>query len=160
MKKYKWILILSNLLLLLVFFNFSVVKKEQTLKEGKLILLDLAPVDPRSLMQGDYMQLAYAITNGRSSTDIPKRGYCVVELDKNGVVNRYRFQKVKSKLLEGQYLIKYFSGKWSLNIGAESYFFQEGTAEKYDKAKYGGIRVDEEGNSVLVGLYDENRKQL
>ena len=48
----------------------------------------------------------------------------------------------------------------SINIGAESYFFQEGDAEKFEKAVYGGLRVDNKGNSVLVGLFDENKKQI
>ena len=56
MKKYSRILIIANLILLLGYFNWSVYKKEQTLKDGQLILLQLAPVDPRSLMQGDYMR--------------------------------------------------------------------------------------------------------
>ena len=59
MKKYSRILIIANLILLLGYFNWSVYKKEQTLKDGQLILLQLAPVDPRSLMQGDYMRLSY-----------------------------------------------------------------------------------------------------
>ena len=59
MKKYSRILIIANLILLLGYFNWSVYQKEQTLKEGQLVLLQLAPVDPRSLMQGDYMRLNY-----------------------------------------------------------------------------------------------------
>ena len=57
MKKYSRILIIVNLILLLGYFNWSVYQKEQTLKDGQLVLLQLAPVDPRSLMQGDYMRL-------------------------------------------------------------------------------------------------------
>ena len=45
MKKYSRILIIANLILLLGYFNWSVYKKEQTLKDGQLILLQLAPVD-------------------------------------------------------------------------------------------------------------------
>ena len=57
--------------------------------------------------------------------------------------------------------IEYTSKGWrEINIGAESFFFQEGEAEKYDKAKYGGIKVDSEGNSLLIGLYDEKRKKI
>ena len=32
MKKYKWIIILLNLVLLLLYFNYSVIEKEQLLK--------------------------------------------------------------------------------------------------------------------------------
>ena len=66
MKKYSRILIIANLLLLLGYFNWSVFKKEQTLKDGQLVLLHLAPVDPRSLMQGDYMRLNYEINSSPS----------------------------------------------------------------------------------------------
>ena len=53
MKKYSRILIIANLILLLGYFNWSVYQKEQTLKEGQLVLLQLAPVDPRRRRAGD-----------------------------------------------------------------------------------------------------------
>ncbi|AYN00091.1 GDYXXLXY domain-containing protein [Chryseobacterium aahli] len=161
MKKYKWLIIILNLLILLVYFNFSVSKKEELLKDGKLILLSLAPVDPRSLMQGDYMSLRYSISQDLNSEMLPKRGYCVVTLDKNGIAQRQRFQKNKTPLKDGEYLINYTSSdNWNINIGAESFFFQEGQGEKYEKAKYGAVKVDKEGNSLLTGLYGENLKQI
>ncbi|MGV8946547.1 MAG: GDYXXLXY domain-containing protein [Lutibacter sp.] len=156
MKKYKWLIILLNLILLLVYFNYSVVKKEELLKNGQLILLELAPVDPRSLMQGDYMALRYKISESIDYNNMPKRGYCVVRLDANGVANKVRFQKDLTPLNEGEHFIKYTSSDLqSVNIGAESFFFQEGQAEKYDKAKYGGVKIDKNGNSLLIGLYNE-----
>ncbi len=42
MKKYSRILIIANLILVLGYFNWSVYKKEQTLKDGQLVLLQLA----------------------------------------------------------------------------------------------------------------------
>ena len=108
MKKYKWLIILLNLILLLVYFNYSVVKKEELLKEGQLILLELAPVDPRSLMQGDYMALRYKISEIIDYNNMPKRGYCVVRLNANGVANKVRFQKDLTPLNEGEYFIKLY----------------------------------------------------
>jgi uncharacterized membrane-anchored protein len=161
MKKYKWIIILANLAVLLIYFNFSVLKKEEVLKDGKLVLLRLAPVDPRSLMQGDYMSLRYAISQNIGTESIPKRGYCVVTLDDKGIAERARFQKEKTPLNKGEYSIKYNSSdSWNVNIGAESFFFQEGDAKKYENAKYGGVKIDENGNSLLIGLYDEQLKNL
>lgn len=161
MKKYKWLIIILNLVILLVYFNFSISKKEELLKDGKLILLALAPVDPRSLMQGDYMSLRYSLSEDLHSESLPKRGYCVVKLDKNGVAQRQRFQKNTTPLKDGEYLINYTSSDtWNVNIGAESFFFQEGQAEKYENAKYGAVKVDKEGNSLLIGLYGENLKQI
>lgn len=161
MKKYKWLIIIINLVLLLVYFNYSIVKKETLLKNGQPILLKLAPVDPRSLIQGDYMTLRYDISNNINIEKIPSRGYCVVTLDTNGVAQRIRFQKETTPLKTGEYLIKYTSpDNWRVNIGAESFFFQEGHSEKYNKAAYGGIKADKDGNSLLIGLYDNQLKLI
>ena len=161
MKKYKWFIILLNLILLLLYFNYSVIKKEELLKDGQLILLELAPVDPRSLMQGDYMALRYKISENLDYETISKRGYCIVRIDTNGVAEKKRFQEKQTPLGEDEFLIKYkAANKWNVYIGAESFFFQEGQAEKYEKAKYGGVKIDKNGNSLLIGLYDEQRKKI
>ena len=160
MRKYRWIIIIMNLVLIVLYFIFAVVRKERLLTDGKLVLLELAPVDPRSLMQGDYMRLNYAIGQNLQYDSIPPRGYCVVKLQSNGVAQRVRLQKNRSPLNSGETIIEYTLGQWTINIGAESYFFQEGQSKKYEMAKYGGIKVDEKGNSVLVGLYDSSLKKI
>ena len=43
-----------------------------------------------------------------------------------------------------------------LFLGAESFFFEEGQDTLYQKAVYGGLKVDDKGQSLLVGLYDED----
>jgi len=162
MKKIKWYIIAVNLVGLLMFFNFGILSKEKVLDKGELVLLELAPVDPRSLMQGDYMRLRYEI----SETDflyldsIAKRGYCVIKLNDSGIAKKVRIQEQLKPLNNNELLIKYTCDNWNLNIGAESFFFQEGEGEKYEAAKYGGLKIDKEGNSVLIGLYDENLKKI
>ena len=161
MKKYKWIIILINLIILLGLFNNSILQKEELLTDGQLVLLELAPVDPRSLMQGDYMRLNYDISNNIDTDSISKRGFCVVKLKENGVAEKVRIQEKRIPINDNEFLIEYTSREWrGINIGAESYFFQEGEAEKYEKAKYGGIKVDNQGNSLLISLYDENRIEI
>jgi uncharacterized membrane-anchored protein len=135
-------------------------QKEEILSDGKLILLRLAPVDPRSLMQGDYMELNYEISDDNISLSGLKRGFCVVTLDENGVGKKVRLQAKRTPLNKGEHLIEYHQADWRISIGAESFFFEEGQAEKFEKAKYGGVRVDAKGNSVLVGLYDSTYTQL
>lgn len=161
MKKYSWIIILANLLLFLGYFNYSVVQKEELLEEGTLVFMELAPVDPRSLMQGDYMDLRYKLPSEMALDSVPKRGYCALEPDGSGVVQHIRFLTEGENAKPNEFSIKYTKTSWwGINIGAESYFFQEGDAEKYGNAKYGGLRIDGEGNSLLVGLYDDNLKKL
>jgi uncharacterized membrane-anchored protein len=157
MKKYKWIIILVNLIVLLGWFTNSIMQKETILSQGDLVLLKLAPVDPRSLMQGDYMSLDYAIAQDFDYIDsIPKRGYIVVRLDSQNIAQKVRLQTERSPLNEGEHLIEYTRAIWSLNIGHESYFFEEGQAEKFDSAEYGGLKIDDKGNSILIGLYNAN----
>jgi uncharacterized membrane-anchored protein len=142
-------------------FNNSILQKEELLTDGQLVLLELAPVDPRSLMQGDYMRLRYAISDNINSDSISKRGFCVVKLEENGIAKKVRIQENKTPINNNEFLIEYTSKKWrNINIGAESYFFQEGEADKYENAKYGGIKVDSQGNGLLIGLYDKNRKKI
>lgn len=161
MRKYQWIIILVNLFILLGLFNSSILNKETLLSNGELVLLELAPVDPRSLMQGDYMRLRYAISENTNYDSIPKRGFCVVKLLDNGVAEKVRLQEDRTPLNKNEYLIEYTSiNWWEFNIGAESFFFQEGDAEKYEKAKYGGLKIDKDGNSLLIGLYDQNKHKI
>jgi len=155
MKKYKWIIILVNLFIVLGLFAKSVLKKEDTLENGTLVLLKLAPVDPRSLIQGDYMRLSYAVSRKIESND--KNGYCIVSLDENGIAKYERTQPNKTPIYEGEFPLNYTKHGWRANIGADSFFFQEGQAELYEKAQYGGLKIDDHGNSVLVGLYDEHK---
>ncbi|MCF6297318.1 MAG: GDYXXLXY domain-containing protein, partial [Flavobacteriaceae bacterium] len=92
---------------------------------------------------------------------ISKRGFCVVKLEGNGIAKKVRIQESKTPINSNEYLIEYTSKQErGINIGAESFFFQEGEAEKYENAKYGGIKVDNQGNSILIGLFDENRKKI
>lgn len=160
MKMHKRIIILINLVIVMAVFNWSVRQKEKTLAHARLILLPLAPVDPRSLMQGDYMRLNYAMANSVFTDTIPPRGYCVVTLDSVGVAQYVRLQETATPHADNEYLIRYNRAKWSINIGAESFFFQEGLGNLYDSAEYGGLKVDEHGNSVLIGLYDADRQLI
>ena len=80
----------------------------------------------------------------------------MLTLNENRVTELVRYQEMKTPLDEGELLIKYAIHRRGVSFGAESYFFEEGTGERFEKAKYGGLRVDDEGKSILIGLYDEN----
>lgn len=112
-------------------------------------------------MQGDYMRLRYKIATDGHGDSIPKRGFFVVVPDSGNVAHAVRIQADRRPLSTGEWLIEYTApNEWDISIGAESFFFQEGRAARYDSAKYGGLRVNAKGNSVLVGLYDGDRKLI
>ena len=157
MSKTKKIILAINLLLVLVFFVLSVLSKEATLANSRQILVQLAPVDPRSLMQGDYMALNYSIT-GRIRDNGGK--YVVVKVDDDNVATYVRQQNDKN-LNDGELLLRWTTNKRGRkSIGADNYFFQEGTGDKYAVAHYGLLRVDSDGNCVLVGLCDREKQMI
>ena len=163
MKKYNRILIIANLILLLGYFNWSVFKKEQTLKDGQLVLLPLAPVDPRSLMQGDYMSLNYEV-NSLSSALINEQtaaqGYAILRTDSNQVGQPIRLQDALTPLYANEIAIRYKIVNKRIFLGAESFFFEEGQDSLYQNARYGGLQIDDKGQSLLIGLYDENFQRI
>lgn len=153
MNKIKWILVVLNILIILGLVNYNIYQKEKQLKEGKLILLKLVPVDPRSLMQGDYMQLSYEIAENSYEENMPKRGYCVVRCDSANIATFARLQPNLEPQNPGDYCIPYTKqSDNSISIGASSYFFEEGSADKFENAAYGALKVDQKGHSLLIGL--------
>jgi uncharacterized membrane-anchored protein len=103
------------------------------------------------------MTLDYKIARIDSRDDTWKgRGYCLITVDSNGIGRSIRKNEGQPQR-KNETLIRYSKVGSVLAIGAESYFFQEGQAEKYSKAKFGGLSLDDKGNCVLSGLYDEEK---
>lgn len=141
------------------FVGYGVYGKERLIQTGEPVLLELAPVDPRSLIQGDYMDLRYKIATDLEQRDLPWRGKLVIRLDEKQVAHFVRVDD-GSPLAADERLLAYYKHEWTLDLGAPSYFFQEGTAERYQNADYGELRVDAQGNSILIGLRDEALQPL
>ncbi|MFN5324550.1 MAG: GDYXXLXY domain-containing protein [Bacteroidota bacterium] len=149
-----------GLILVLLLFNVSVWQKMGILSNGNFVLLEMAPVDPRPPMQGDYMELNYKATMNISTDSIPHKGYCIVRSVSGNLFEKVRFQENISPLGDNEIAISYSVHKGRIHIGSSTFFFQEGTGPLYDRAKYAGMRVSRKGQSVLVGLYDENQMRI
>lgn len=159
MKVARMLLVLAGLALVLGVANQNIRTHQEVVDGGARILLKLRPVDPRSLIQGDYMLLRYA-RNIFPSPDaletLPRTGTLVLLVDENGVGTFSRMDdgtplapnevrlRFKRRLMRGE-----------VSIGAETFSFEEGQAGIYDGARYGVLRVDASGRSVLVGLADQ-----
>jgi uncharacterized membrane-anchored protein len=143
-----------GLAIVLAASSFLVFKKERTLRSGARVFLALGTRDPRSLMQGDYMTLRYQIDWPSDLENWPSDGRLVLKLDDRGVGTLVRWHK-DEPLAPGELLLRYRKRRSGLRLGAESFFFQEGTGAQYEAARFGELRVDSAGDSVLVGLRDE-----
>jgi uncharacterized membrane-anchored protein len=135
-------------------------QKEMTLREGKVVLLELAPIDPRSLMQGDYLVLRYKLAREVRADSLPLDGHLVVALDGQGVATFRRVYTPNMSLAPEEHLLRYRRRGNDIRLGAESFFFQEGNAKYYSGAKYGELRVAENGDSVLSGLRGKELERL
>ena len=156
------VLVLGGLALALAVPAAVVVQKERLLAAGTPVLLELAPVDPRSLIQGDYMALDYAI--GRQLADSvarwPRSGRLVVRRDAAGVAHFVRRHDDGAPLAAGEQLLRYRRRDTQLRVGSDAFHFQEGDAPRYAGARYGELRVARDGESLLVGLRDSTGRPL
>lgn len=144
----------STAIFALLVVNLMIVGKERTIAEGQTVLLKLAPRDPRSLMQGDYMVLRYDITI-EARRKIPSGdGNLILQLD-DRQVGSFVEQDSGRSLAANEIRLRYRHRDF-IRIGAEAYFFQEGAADKFARAEYGELKVAANGESVLVGLRDKN----
>lgn len=148
--------------LILALVNSQIFFKQRIVEEGEVMLLRLAPRDPRSLFQGDYMSLRYAIT--RSVTKAAREsevfdGRAVVALDAQGeatFVDIYNGQALRDE----QRLLQFRRRGDSVRLASDAFFFEEGQAERFATARFGELRVNAQGEAVLVGLRDENARPL
>lgn len=163
---------LAALIIVLSLVNMSIAGKEKHLAEGTVVYLELAPVDPRSLMQGDYMALNFQVA-ADVYTALPKLetrrgwnwevaatdGFAVVNLDKNKIGRFVRIHD-NQMLADQDILMRYRVRNGTVKFATNAFFFQEGHAQAYEQAKYGGFRVSEDGELLLVEMLDQNLKAI
>ncbi|MEH8245129.1 GDYXXLXY domain-containing protein [Aeromonas veronii] len=151
-------LLLSGLAIL-AGINATVWRYEHAMSSGEVVLLRLAPVDPRSLMQGDYMRLNYEIARELTSRDAratQNKGSdtLVIRLDAHQVATLVADGK-PDRLASDERLLQVHQSERQWQIGPDAYFFEEGTGEQYETARYGEFRLQADGKTLLVGLRDE-----
>ena len=146
--------------LLLVGINLGIVGREEHLASGRVVLLELAPVDPRSLMQGDYMALrfkaetdAFGRWRGRDK-DLPD-GRIVVKVDARKVGSFVRLDD-GTALAPDEAALKYRVRAGRVKFATNAWFFKEGTARLYEPARYGEFRVSPSGELLLVSMRDKD----
>lgn len=160
----KWdrVVVIVTTLLVFAVVNWAIWDKERHLDEGDIVYLELAPVDPRSLMQGDYMALDFALSNRIQSAlnqaeadDSPKasNGYVVVRLDEQRIAHFQRLDDGTS-LADDEQQLRYRIRNGQVRFATDAFFFQEGLAERYEPARYGRFRVNQQGELLLVALHD------
>ncbi|WP_069470473.1 GDYXXLXY domain-containing protein, partial [Candidatus Marithrix sp. Canyon 246] len=116
-------LILIIAIIVLAVINFKIYEKEQLLAKGTTVLLKLAPRDPRSLMQGDYMELRYDIVSQPALKAAERDGYLVISIDDKQVANFKRIYEESTVLVADEFLLQFRKRGNDIRLGAESFFF-------------------------------------
>lgn len=146
----------------LLAINVEIAGKEQIVRNGATVLLRIAPRDPRSLLQGDYMALRYTMAGAVASEAKQfemNDGIAVIEL---GELNEAKFVSLYKgqQLQDRQHLLRYRKRGDSVRLASDAYFFEEGSGREYSTARFGEIRINTNGEAVLIGLLDVNGERL
>ena len=142
--------------------NYSIYSRERLLAEGRVALLELAPVDPRSLMQGDYMALRFRASDdalGRRPKEGLADGRIVLQVDERGVAKFKRLDD-GAPLAADELRIRYRVRADQVKFATNAFFFQEGHAKLYERARYGEFRVAPDGECLLTGMRGEKLEVL
>jgi len=170
------IIAIATLILALLVVNWSIYKKEELLDNGKVVFLKLAPVDPRSLMQGDYMALRFEVANQirtglkesglMDSNEFNKEsidGLIYVQLDEKNVASFLSIvpQGITEEAIANKGTVLQFRlRKGQIKFATNAYFFEEGAGKQLEAAEYGKFRVNHNGELLLVTLHDKNLNEL
>jgi hypothetical protein len=146
--------IAATLALSLAVANVGIWQKEDVIRHGKPVFIQLAPVDPRSLMQGDYMALDFRVPHEGffESTLSWQRPVALAEIDSFGVARLTRIEGPGAVPGPNELRIELTpkAGRWT--VVTDAYFFREGEGERFARARYGEFRVLPDGKALLVGL--------
>jgi uncharacterized membrane-anchored protein len=133
-------------------------QKEALLARGRTVLLELAPVDPRSILQGDYMTLSYAAARdvSREGADA---GLAVFAIDEQGV-GHFQREDDGRPIDANEIRVGFRRRDGAVRFGAQTFLFEEGQANTYGQARYAELRVDDDGSFLLVRLRNDAREIL
>lgn len=154
---YRTPLLLIIIFTQIVFIGFQSFTSEKLLQEGELIKLELQPVDPRSMLQGDYVILNYEINDLDIDVDSWKEKVEVLLREKDGIYEYAGNYKINDRWANnykeqpGDVLINGTTFNYhSVVYGIESYFVPDGTGRELEtSAEFAYVRVSESGNAIL-----------
>lgn len=157
---------LLGVLATLAVVNAGIWQKETLIARGERLYVRLGPVDPRSLMQGDYMALDLFEGSPlardarlRDTTQRP-RPRVAASVDADGIATMQRLLAPGEAAAPGERVFELTpkAGRWVLVTDA--WYFREGEADLWAQARFGELRVDDQGRALLVGLADAQRRPI
>jgi uncharacterized membrane-anchored protein len=158
----QWVVV-ATVVLVLGAVTLNISKKEDLIAHGDKLLFRLGPVDPRSIMQGDYMRLRFDLATQitaklqqiNTQNTIPQyAGFAVVEKDDKGIVNFVDLYH-NQDLSQNQFMIPYKNRNHQIHFTTNAFYFQEGMRKHYQQARFGEFRY-KNGEMLLVNMVDKD----
>jgi len=148
-----WATVAGQIILLLAF----IAVKENTLRSGTSVLLQTVPIDPRSLLQGDYAILDYEIAEFPNSLHLVvvtgQRYYVELVEDTDGVWRAVGYYPEKPGS-DRVFIAGTVKSNGRLEFGIDTFFLPEGSGRLVETARDVKVRVsvDDDGKAVIEDL--------
>lgn len=180
-KQFPIILALFSILI----FVGLILKHEDHLQNSQSIYIELAQVDPRSMLQGDYMALNYELylaglregnpwdeNRARNKKqEVSERqiqnqskilSYVQLDAQRRVIQTNFDQNQLKTNPENTVRLVLKNPSNQLQNLypAANSFLFAEGLEPCYRNAKYAELRVKPDGQVLLAGLVDEDLNSL
>lgn len=146
------ILITVTGIAILAVLNVSIWQNEDLLKNGEIVYLELVPVDPRSLIQGDFMRLNYRIDNIEGSNDADT---VILTLNEKRIATSATADYLGDPGPDELRMLWHRDNHDRLQARPDTFLFQEGSARDYARAKYAQFNIGDGGRALLTGLADK-----
>jgi len=162
MQRLRLVILFGTLVVFLYLVNSGILNAERQIVEGTPLYLELTPVDPRSIFQGDFMRINYALEADANFDGLrdTHRGQLVLRVDDNNVAH-YAREYAGEALADDERLVNFHTrGMSGVRVGVDSFFFQEGLADAYADARYAEVRLTSDGTVMLIDLVGENLQRL
>jgi uncharacterized membrane-anchored protein len=142
--------------------GFAIWQKQELIANGRPVYVALAPVDPRSLMQGDFMRLNFSVpVEIREVTDkTAARPKVVARRDERNVATLLRQARDGEALGADEFLFELTPKNSEWILVTDAWFFREGEGERWAAARFGEFRVLPDGRALLVGMADEKLQPI
>ena len=143
-----WGIVAAQMVLLLAIVGV----KEYTLRTGTVVTLQTVPVDPRSILQGDYAILQYRIATLPSHMDgMPPGSTVYVTLQERGQIWESTDYSLAPPGNGSVFIRGIVDNRGLLDFGIGTYFVPEGTGLIIERAADVKVRVsvDAAGRAVI-----------
>lgn len=146
-----WATVAGQIILLLAFIAI----KENTLRTGTNVLLQTVPIDPLSLLQGEYVVLGYEIAElpGHIVVRTGQEFYVELSEGPDGVwaAGRYLERRPDS---DEVFIKGTVSSRGRLSFGIDTFFIPEGTGQIIERSRDVKVlvSVDSSGSAVIEDL--------